>query len=106
MTRIQDGGAHPPLDPAVADKLLELLSTDDEFRTLFKKYPEKALNQAGYFLPAGAAALRCTEVEHLASKDEVAESREALRSHLTSAGPLTVIFCFEAGKVSSLLRGK
>lgn len=106
MTNTHSGADHPPLDPAVADKLLELLSTDDEFRKLFKQDAEKALSQAGYVLPAGAASLRCTQVEHLASKQEVAESREALKSHLTAAGPLTVIFCFEAGKVSSQLRGK
>ncbi|HEU4775146.1 MAG TPA: NHLP-related RiPP peptide [Lysobacter sp.] len=106
MTNLHDGSGHPPLDPNVADKLLELLSTDDEFRTLFKQDAEKALSQVGYFLPAGAPSLRCTQVEHLASKDEVAESREALKSHLTATGPLTVIFCFEAGKVSSFLRSK
>ncbi|MGY1426248.1 NHLP-related RiPP peptide [Lysobacter sp. A289] len=106
MTNLHDGSGHPPMDPSVADKLLELLSTDDEFRALFKQDAEKALNQAGYFLPAGASPLRCTQVDHLASKHEVAESREALKSHLTAAGPLTVIFCFEAGKVSSFLRSK
>lgn len=106
MVNTQSGSGHPPLDPNAADKLLELLSTNDEFRTLFKQNAEKALDQVGYSLPIGASPLRCTNVDDLASKQEIAESREALKSHLTAAGPLTVIFCFESGKVSMFLRSK
>lgn len=106
MANIPGGADHPPLDPKVADKLLELLSTDDEFRASFKENAEQALNQIGYTLPTGASPLRCTNVDELASKREIAESREALKASLTGTTPLTVIFCFESGKVSSLLRPK
>ena len=104
MIDTPSGSDHPPFDPNVADKLLERLSGDDEFRTLFQQDAEKALASIGYSLPVGASPLRCTSVEQLASKEEITEARDALKSYLTARGPLTVVFCFESGKVSSLRR--
>jgi hypothetical protein len=37
-----------PLDPQVADRLLDLLSTDDTFRRLFTHDPRQALLQVGF----------------------------------------------------------
>ena len=34
-----------PLDPQVADRLLDLLSSDDNFRTLFMSNPREALTE-------------------------------------------------------------
>lgn len=82
------------LDPAVADRLLDLLSTDDAFRDLFQRNPAAALRQAGQ---RGTDALRtslqsdgeepsldCFQVTQLASKDVVSNSRDELRTMLTS----------------------
>ena len=37
-----------PLDPQVADRLLDLLSSDDAFRSLFMSSPREALAQIGF----------------------------------------------------------
>jgi len=83
-----------PLDPKVADKLLELLSTDNEFRRLFKKDPQAALAQAGH--PEAKAALRtgaaptatsaasCMQVQRIAPKATIAKARSELKLMLTS----------------------
>jgi putative modified peptide len=47
------GPGPAPLDPKVVKKLLDLLSTDNEFRRLFKKDAQAALVQAGYKPPKG-----------------------------------------------------
>ena len=47
------GPAPAPLDPKVQKKLLDLLSTDNEFRRLFKKDAHAALVKAGWKAPAG-----------------------------------------------------
>ncbi|MBO9829728.1 NHLP-related RiPP peptide [Xanthomonas sp. A2111] len=101
-----------PLDANVAERLLDLLSTDNTFRRLFKKDPLAALVQAGYvfaiqsennrqhevqFLPF----LRCLIVGKLASKKEISRSREQIRGFLTSAGTHTVVHALESGKIES-----
>lgn len=63
------GKKSAPLDPKVADKLLDLLSTDNEFRRLFKKDPLAALAKVG----------------HKPSKDELAATRKG--PPLTPPGP-------------------
>lgn len=96
-----------PLDPKVADKLLDLLSTDNAFRRLFKKDAGAALAKVGH-RPAepGAARLGCMQVVHIAPKEEIAAARNAIFAHLTSTASQTVVFCFEADKVTSSLRRK
>lgn len=47
-----------PLDPKVIKKLLDLLSTDNEFRRLFKKDAGAALAKAGYKPPPVATGSR------------------------------------------------
>src|SRR5687768_6294426 len=79
-------GKAAPLDPKVAGKLLDKLSTDNEFRRLFKKDPKAALIQAGYKLPQGdiEAAARfeqlcaCAQVQRIAPKAEIIKARETL----------------------------
>lgn len=100
MGHESNDASHVPFDDSTADRLLHLLSTDDAFRALFTKDRHAALAQAGF--PATAdASLDCCQVNTLASKEEIAASREQLQSQLTSQGIMTVIFCFEANQVGS-----
>ena len=93
-----------PLDPKVADKLLDLLSTDNEFRRLFKKDPQAALVKAGYKGPKAALAVArkgppftppgpppvippihgCYRVQRIAPKTDIIRARAKLREMLTS----------------------
>ncbi|WP_454828337.1 NHLP-related RiPP peptide [Pseudoxanthomonas wuyuanensis] len=85
-------GKAAPLEPKVAGKLLDKLSTDNEFRRLFKKDPKAALIQAGYKLPKGdaEAAARfehlcgCAKVKNIAPKAAIIKSRDELKRFLTS----------------------
>lgn len=97
------GGAHPPLDARAADKLLDLLSTDNEFRRLFKKDPHAALARVGHSLPR-ETSLACMSVKHIAPKREIAAARDEIKSQLVSSGSYVNPHCFEAGKVTSNLR--
>ena len=94
-----------PLSPKVADRLLELLSTDNEFRRLIKKDPQAAFTQAGYKpskevaawlklppvkgkrppLPAGVPAppWLCCNIDRIAPKANIVSSREQLKGMLT-----------------------
>lgn len=113
-TKKTAGAKSAPLDPKVADKLLDLLSTDNEFRQLFKKDPLAALVKAGHrgppFTPPGPPGTRppvmCLSVNYIAPKQEVAVAREELKRYLTSQAYLTNPHCFEAGKIASSLRRK
>jgi putative modified peptide len=67
-----------PLDPKVVDKLLDLLSEDNEFRRLFKNDPKSALLKAGLKDdPALTAA--CCQVARIAPKADVIRARDSLR---------------------------
>lgn len=85
-------GKAAPLDPKVASKLLDKLSTDNEFRRLFKKDPKAALIQAGYKLPkgdVGAAAeldriCGCMSVQGIAPKADVLKAKESLQAYFTA----------------------
>lgn len=90
-----DGTKTAPLDPQIADRLLDLLSTDDGFRDLFAKDPQAALKKVGYqpgpataegekIQAANAAFDTCCSVSSLASKEAILEARDAIRSMLTS----------------------
>jgi len=88
-------GKAAPLDPKVAGKLLDKLSTDNEFRRLFKKDPKAALIQAGHKLPKGdiEAAARfehlcgCTKVQSIAPKADIIKARgEILESLMAGLG--------------------
>lgn len=81
-----------PLDSALADLLLELLSTDDEFRERFARDPKSALDSLRFdksqaamlseaaLLPAPFSA--CSVVQ-LAAKEDIAAARTELKHALT-----------------------
>lgn len=93
-----------PLDGKTADKLLDLLSTDTEFRRKFKANPTAALASIGHKDAAGTAL--CASVKAIASKQELIAAREVLREHLTTTGLFINPHAFEAGKVITSLRRK
>lgn len=106
---------HARLQPHVADKLLDLLSTDDTFRSAFKADPAAALAQVGHpgaEQHASKASIAegemfyCMTADQLAPKEEIKQAREQLKSYLTAQTSHTVIYCFEAGKIASTLRLK
>ena len=85
-----------PLDPALADRLLDLLSTDDLFRERFQRDHLAALRTIGYESPTPGQMTACGElsptaalepfreckVHELASKDAIADAREEIRGML------------------------
>lgn len=68
-----------PFDPAVADRLLDLLSSDDAYRALFEREPRVALAQIGHVLADGED---CTFGIQLASKAVIAGAREEVKAML------------------------
>lgn len=103
-TKKTAGAKSAPLDPKVADKLLDLLSTDNEFRRLFKKDPQAALAKVGHpevkaavaalrkgppFTPPGPPAMLppvagCFQVQRIAPKADIIKARNELKIMLTS----------------------
>lgn len=109
------GTTHATLDHDTADRLLELLGSDDEFRNSFHANPAKALASIGYAPAARSAASSelsqgdaffCMTAQQLASKDEINASRDQLRTYLTSQTDHSVIHAFESGKVGPTLSSK
>ena len=74
----------PGLDPKVADKLLDKLGTDNDFRRLFKKDPAAALVKVGHPKDAAAMAGGCCQVKSIAPKAEIQRSRDELKTMLTA----------------------
>lgn len=74
-----------PLDPKAADRLLDLLSTDDVFRRLFRRDARKALEQVGFVeSPLLASPARCfLGITKLASKAAISKTRADLKTMLT-----------------------
>lgn len=77
--------------PEVADKLLDRLSTDDDFRELFQNDPSAALKQVGHEAPEKMRGVRgsdpamCTNLNNgLASKEAIRAGRESMKAALTS----------------------
>lgn len=80
-------GASPaPLDPNVTKNLLDKLSTDDDFRTLFQSDAHAALAECGYEAGEGAtSAGDCLQLKAgatLASKARIASDRTKLEGAL------------------------
>lgn len=77
------------LSPKVADRLLELLSTDNEFRRLIKKDPQAAFLKAGYkpskevLAGTASAPWMCCNISRIAPKAQVVASRQELKSMFT-----------------------
>ena len=84
MATKKTGARTPALDPKVADKLLDKLSTDNEFRRLFKQDPAAALVKVGH--PKAAAALTggCCQIQSIAPKEQIKRSRDELKTMLAS----------------------
>ena len=72
----------------VADKLLDRLSSDDDFRAYFQKDARGALSMLGYDEPAGTpsndSALMCMRCDSLPDKQAFVKSREAFRKQLSA----------------------
>jgi len=83
------------LPPHVADKLLDRLGSDDDFRAYFQKDARGALSFLGYDEPANTSnddsALKCMRCDSMPDKKAFAQSRDAYRKQLTSQA-LQVIF--------------
>lgn len=97
MATKKTGARSAPLDPKVADKLLDLLGTDNAFRRLFKKDPQAALAQVGHpEAKAAVAGLKkavaapalttasCCTVQRIAPKATIVRARAELKAMLTS----------------------
>ena len=76
------------LDPAVASKLIDLLSTDDTFRALFVSNTMTALQQVGHTAAPEddleAFVRDCASSIQLADKDVIASARAQINTMLTS----------------------
>lgn len=77
------------LEPAIADRLLDLLSSDNSFRRAFKKDPAAALLLIGHAPSEETSAVELAyireslSVERLATKERIAKSRDEIRKMLT-----------------------
>lgn len=73
-----------PMDPQVADQLLDLLSTDDTFRKLFANDPRAALAQVGFVNVTDLPSPADCKVWPLASKKQIAEARDEIKKMFTA----------------------
>ena len=79
--------------PDVVDKLLDRLSSDDNFRALFVKNPREALREVGHVTPeaqvgvAGKDAVMCCTVTTLASAEQLKASRKELTQRILIQNP-------------------
>jgi putative modified peptide len=78
------------LSEATVDTLLDKLSSDDDFRGLFQASPRRALASLGHDAAASAkendvGAWTCMTTAPLASKQEIAASRQLLRNQLLTS---------------------
>lgn len=96
-----NGESHPPIDPKIADELLDRLSNDDAFREQFSKDPTSAMASLGHSVPEGME-MTCMATGELASKEQIAEARDQLREAMTSSATYSNPHCFDAGTVDSL----
>ena len=82
------GPAPAPLDPKVAKKLLDKLSTDNEFRRLFKKDAHAALAKVGYKVEAGATSaggcMQLQSTDRIAPKEKIVRDRAKLETAMNA----------------------
>lgn len=91
------------LSEELVDKLLDKLSSDNEFRAVFQKSPRIALAYLGHDAAAYASdsdkgAWACMSCEKLASAAEIKKSRDALRKQLLGANVKFNPISLEAAK--------
>lgn len=103
-----DGSAspHDPIPLAVADRLLDLLSSEDDFRALFASNREAALIKAGLDPRVAGTVAKgdCMGVHKLASKEEFAAARAIIIRHLCGTEPQQHIHNFDAGVSDRVVR--
>ena len=72
------------VDAETAEKLLDLLSSDEDFRQRFQASPLDALESIGYKKPATEALpFSACRVTQLASKEQISEAKADLKASLT-----------------------
>ena len=85
---IRKGPKPAALDPKVTKKLLDKLSTDNEFRRLFKKDAHAALAKVGYKVEAGATSaggcMQLQSTDKIAPKDKIISDRAKLEQTMNS----------------------
>jgi putative modified peptide len=91
------------LSEELVDKLLDKLSSDNEFRAVFQKSPRIALAYLGHDAAAYAGdndkgAWACMSCEKLASAATIKKSRAALRTQLLTANAKMNPITLEAAK--------
>ncbi len=87
--------ASPTLPPALVQQLLQLLSSDDLFRSSFASNPGDAL--VGLGADASFGVLCCGPLPSLGTKDEFAQAALQLAERLEVQGPFNVPFLFLSG---------
>jgi putative modified peptide len=86
MTK-KEGKGHQ-MDPKVVKRLLDGLTTDDDFRARFEANAQDALESIGYVPPTEAGVMSagsCLQMQSgasLASADQISGARESLDSSL------------------------
>lgn len=87
MAKKGRGPAPAPVPPKVVRKLLDLLSTDNEFRRLFKKDAHAALAKVGYRVPDGSVSpggcIQLKASDRIAPKEKIARDRAKLEAALS-----------------------
>lgn len=86
-----------PLDPKVAKKLLDLLSTDNDFRRLFKQDAHAALVQAGWKPAAGSEATAAAsggQCLQLKVTDSIAPKAKIIRERAKLEAAIVLPFGF------------
>lgn len=99
MSISDDSNTHPVLSHDQADKLLELLINDEQFRELFSHDLPAALAHIGYH--NHNQSLQCLCPAKLATPDELQTVRDELLKDLTSTADkaaMYVPFRLEAGQ--------
>lgn len=88
------------LTPAEASILLDHLIGDAAFRASITIDPATALASIGISVDH----YLCLQAGALASPEELQQLRAELETYLTvSTAPMTVVFCFEAGKIDDAI---
>lgn len=88
-----------PLSATDAVALLDLLTTDSDFRLTFQANPALALQRISP--EAAASALGCAMPDKLVSIEALTAAREQLTQHLTGKAIFSVPFCFVEHEKSS-----
>lgn len=94
------GPGPAPLDPKVTKKLLDKMSTDNDFRRLFKQDAGAALAKVGYKVEAAATSVGgCMQLKsgaRIAPKAKIVRDRAKLEKTLNSIVNFSVASGFSA----------